>query len=304
MAADVAVLMSVYNGEKYIDQQIDSILAQRGVGVHLVIRNDGSTDSTATILDRRQNSSDRISILHGRNLGASQSFMTVARECNVAAPYYAFSDADDVWLPNKLRASIDVLQFITPTRPAVHISASTFVDENLAYKGQTECLPIPVPLDLENALVQARLPGAAATMNRALFDLLTSYHPKTIVMHDAWVYLLAATFGLILYEDTPYLLYRQHGNNISRDAGSFFARSRRRWSMIRAKGDLHRQQAEEFFRVFGPSMTEKQRALVLRFISHNNNFASRARFVINPQVRFNKKRSKILYLLRAALART
>lgn len=299
---DVAVLMSVFNGERFIDAQIESILAQRDVNVHLLIRDDGSTDGTAgKLIEWQKRSLGRITVTSGPNLGAPHSFMTVAHECRVAAPYYAFSDADDVWLPNKLRSSIDALQFIEVGRPAAYVSAMTLVDEDLSYKGRTAFLP---PLVFENALVQARLPGAGTTLNRALFDLLRSYRPRNIVMHDAWVYLLVTAFGAIIYDDTPCLLYRQHGRNISISAASALARFRRRLSAIRTKGDLSRLQAAEFLEEFGGKLTDRKRDVAARFASHNISFLSRMKFVFDPPVTFNTKRSKLLYMARVALGRT
>lgn len=91
----VQVVMSTYNGEKYLKEQIDSILSQEGVDVRLYIRDDGSSDRTTDILASYQEHKN-VKIEKGNNLGFAKSFLTALDECD-EADYYAFSDQDDVW---------------------------------------------------------------------------------------------------------------------------------------------------------------------------------------------------------------
>lgn len=96
----VQVVMSTYNGEKYLKEQIDSILSQEGVDVRLYIRDDGSSDRTTDILASYQEHKN-VKIEKGNNLGFAKSFLTALDECD-EADYYAFSDQDDVWEKDKL----------------------------------------------------------------------------------------------------------------------------------------------------------------------------------------------------------
>ena len=96
----VLVLMSTYNGEKYLREQIDSILGQRGVEVSLLVRDDGSTDATLTTLDEYKESG-RLDYYCGNNLGPARSFMHLLQNAP-ASDFYAFSDQDDKWMDDKL----------------------------------------------------------------------------------------------------------------------------------------------------------------------------------------------------------
>ena len=106
----VAVLMSTYNGEKYLKKQIDTILTQKNVDVHLIVRDDGSTDTTRAILREYANTNERMTFIDdGQRLGVGQSFMTLlilAPECQ----YYSYSDQDDIWHEDKLICGIDMIR--------------------------------------------------------------------------------------------------------------------------------------------------------------------------------------------------
>lgn len=102
----VQVVMSTYNGEKYLKEQIDSILSQEGVDVRLYIRDDGSSDRTTDILASYQEHKN-VKIEKGNNLGFAKSFLTALDECD-EADYYAFSDQDDVWEKDKLSTAIEI----------------------------------------------------------------------------------------------------------------------------------------------------------------------------------------------------
>lgn len=104
----VQVVMSTYNGEKYLKEQIDSILSQEGVDVRLYIRDDGSSDRTTDILASYQEHKN-VKIEKGNNLGFAKSFLTALDECD-EADYYAFSDQDDVWEKDKLSTAVQLIQ--------------------------------------------------------------------------------------------------------------------------------------------------------------------------------------------------
>lgn len=117
----VQVVMSTYNGEKYLKEQIDSILSQEGVDVRLYIRDDGSSDRTTDILASYQEHKN-VKIEKGNNLGFAKSFLTALDECD-EADYYAFSDQDDVWEKDKLSTAIEILEEESQSTPLLYCSA-------------------------------------------------------------------------------------------------------------------------------------------------------------------------------------
>ncbi len=112
------VLLSAYNGEKYIREQLDSLLAQSLCGVEIFVRDDGSTDRTRGILEEYREQG-MLSWIAGENLGPSQSFWQLLRNCD-DADYYAFCDQDDVWDPDKLEVAVQALQQLDPVNPALY----------------------------------------------------------------------------------------------------------------------------------------------------------------------------------------
>lgn len=104
----VAVLLSTYNGSKYIKEQIDSILSQEGVNIDIYIRDDGSTDETVNIIYEYK--SNNIFLTEGKNIGVGNSFMELLYSVPEIYDYYAFADQDDIWSEKKIRIAIEVLQ--------------------------------------------------------------------------------------------------------------------------------------------------------------------------------------------------
>ena len=95
--------MSTYNGEKYIREQLDSILAQENVDVSILIRDDGSKDATLSILDEYSKRDNLSYYVDSRNLGACNSFIDLIWHVSLDYDYYALSDQDDFWLKDKFK---------------------------------------------------------------------------------------------------------------------------------------------------------------------------------------------------------
>ena len=126
----ITVLMSTYNGEKYLQEQLDSIFAQRDVTLHLIVRDDCSTDSTVELLRENQKKHPEMQVFIGsRNLKPCRSFFKLISE-NTSDDYYALSDQDDIWDEDKLIIAIKKLQKCDTTKPALYFSNFRIVDEN------------------------------------------------------------------------------------------------------------------------------------------------------------------------------
>ena len=211
----VQVLLSSYNGEKYIKQQIDSILAQKGVNVNLLVRDDGSKDNTNNILEKY---GDRIKVIYGENLGYTKSFLTLIDECG-EADYYALSDQDDVWLEDKLISGVERLEKEEGNKPLLYCSALQRVNEDLE-PGEIQNFP-GLKTNIYSALVRERLAGCTFVFNNVLRDLLTGSSKLNLeYSHDSWTLLMCyACGGEVIYDDMPHILFRRYGTNTSVDGG-------------------------------------------------------------------------------------
>lgn len=229
--ARIEILLAAYNGERFIREQIDSILAQTDDGWHLTLSDDGSTDGTPEILDAYARLyPEKIAFRRaGRRFGnARDHFFDLMRRCGAA--YMMFCDQDDVWRPDKVAktraamreaedscgAQMPVLVFSdqTPTDAQLRPLAPSL----MRYQKQDFRA-----FDYRGILMQNVVTGGAMMINRALAELGgRCADTSQVVMHDWWLAAVAARFGRIAYIDELLGAYRQHGENSvgAKDVGS------------------------------------------------------------------------------------
>lgn len=209
---NVVVLLSTYNGEQYIEEQIESILNQRNCTVTLIIRDDMSTDKTCGILDEYSKKGKLQWYRDGENLGAAKSFMRLLLNAP-EADYYAFADQDDVWKSDKLSHALSVLN--GHEEPAVYYANAELVDQALHPLGGNVYCGKQKPSMLM-ALCSCNVLGCTMVMNRKLADIVKRGEtPQKLLMHDNYVCAVCAVCaGSILYDNYVSMMYRQHGNNV------------------------------------------------------------------------------------------
>lgn len=208
---DVCVLMSTYNGEKYIEEQINSIIKQRDVNVTIIIRDDGSTDKTVSIIENEMKLHSNIHLIEGENIGASMSFFSVLWDAPLNYDYYAFSDQDDYWLENKLIKAVNLLEK-TDAQIKVYSSSLCVVDRNLNIIADTPMKRVQPTFG--NSLIENVLSGCTAVMSKDFVQLVRTYEmPRKQLMHDWWAYKVATAYGVVIHDYNSYILYRQHDNN-------------------------------------------------------------------------------------------
>ena len=219
----VGILLSCFNGEKYIKDQVDSFIAQTHSNWTLFVRDDGSSDETINILKNYQNEhASKIIILeNNQNLGINKSYEQLIHSAN-NCDYYMFSDQDDVWKPNKIKILLDEVKNQTEEqethKPLLIHSDLEVTDENLniIYKSfwDTEKLKPHYSNKLNYLLLQNYIVGCSTLFNKELLNILKiSGIPNEARMHDHWAGLIAAIFGKIFISRKKLTLHRQHENN-------------------------------------------------------------------------------------------
>ena len=220
----VAVMLATYNGEKYLSEQIDSILNQTYLNWVLFIRDDGSTDGTSETIDRYceshaekiirvNNPSDK----HGSNANFAALLLHVKEYYSFQ--YFMFCDQDDVWLEEKIEVTLSKMQKVESKNriPTLVHTDLKVVDENLNVLGDsffTYRALRPQITDLRHLLIQNNATGCTMLWNKALNDIVDdSLNNEGIFQHDWWMSLTASCFGQIAVMDHPTILYRQHGTN-------------------------------------------------------------------------------------------
>ena len=204
----VQVLLSSYNGEKYIQKQLDTIFAQKGVEVSCLVRDDGSSDGTLQVLRAYQEQEPRLQWVQGENLGWRKSFMELLRLAG-EADYYAFSDQDDEWFEDKLLTGVGMLEQRPEDIPLLFHCARIRKDPG----GEQEQQMLPRPLSVKNALMQEYCQGCAMMINRRARDLLCAYRPKGTYGHDFWVGVVCYLLGEVHYSPRPLFYHINHRDN-------------------------------------------------------------------------------------------
>lgn len=212
----VAILLTTYNGERFLEEQLNSIAQQTHRRWTLYISDDGSTDSTVAIITRFQQrlGSHRVHLLQGPRIGFAQNFLSLVRNPNISAEFFAFCDQDDIWFSDKLERSLARLADRGAKSPTVYCSRTRLIDEAGNVIG---CSPrfVRAP-SFNNALVQSLAGANTMVLNegaRALLARVPSTAP--VVSHDWLCYLLVSGCGgRVLYDAEPTLDYRQHDGNL------------------------------------------------------------------------------------------
>lgn len=286
----VAVLMSTYNGEKYLREQIDSILGQRGVEVSLLVRDDGSSDATLTILDEYKNSG-LLDYYCGNNLGPARSFMNLLQNAP-ASDFYAFSDQDDKWMDDKLITAITSMEGYE-SKPALYFSQTQLVDAQLNYIPSVIINP---KLTFGESLIYKFIGGCTMVMNHRLREAVGNFMPKIMPMHDIWIYSIALGIGAFVHFDpTPHILYRQHSNNtVGLGQGATYE-WKKRFRRFTTKNDERYLQARELSNGYHDKLTAPNAALLTLFIEGKTNVTRRFRMLTNRSLRCADCTTQLLF---------
>ena len=273
MPADVEVLLPAYNGEEFLAEQIDSVLAQRNVELTVLARDDGSDDRTPDLLQhyaRKFPGRFVVGKAPGR-LGPPGNVNWLLGQSS--APYVAFCDQDNVWRPDKLHT---LLERARAAERRLGGSTPVLVHSDLEVVNQDLEVVHPsfwrhsgaaAPRSrLAQLLVSNTVTGCASLANRSLVELATPLPPEAI-MHDHWLALVAAAFGHIEPVPRALVAYRQHGGNVVGARATGWPGMLRRLLSGRGRKDIRplQRQAAAFGRRFADRLDAGQLALVKGF---------------------------------------
>ncbi|MGS2778916.1 glycosyltransferase family 2 protein [Robertmurraya sp. GLU-23] len=297
----VQILLSTYNGEKYIKEQLESLIKQDYPNINILIRDDGSKDSTFHLVEDFQEKHSTIKSIKGKNVGVISSFFELAQHAD--ADFFAFCDQDDYWKPSKLSRAISLLEKEDPSIPLLYFSKLDLVDDQLQFLKHSQ-IP-PRGTGLENALIQNIATGCTIVFNRAMLELFKSRVPNVekVTMHDAWFYLLATAFGKTVYDEESHLLYRQHSSNTLGMANNKLKSAMIRYKNFQKTGKEKpfTKQAEEFYRLFKDELSSDQRKLVEDFLYKRESFINRFLYTMNTPLYRQNQRDTIIFKLLYAL---
>lgn len=210
----VAILLATKNGARFLRDQLQSYTIQTHAAWSLHVSDDGSSDETVCIIkDFARSVPQRATLRKGPAAGAASNFLNLLRDGSIEADYFAFSDQDDIWHPEKLERAIGMLRAQPSGQPALYCSRTNLIDEAGQHLGYSTAFNRPP--GFQNALVQNVGGGNTMVFNSAARDLLRHVPADIVVAHDWMTYLvISAAGGTIFYDKTSWVKYRQHQENL------------------------------------------------------------------------------------------
>lgn len=257
----IAVLLSSYNGSKYIIQQIDSIINQKGVNFHLFVSDDGSNDNTLDILKDYKKKNFIKEIFKNNFKNPSHNFhFLVNKVCDYE--FYAFADQDDIWLEDKLLHAVKSLK---DKNADLYCSRTKLIDENNNHIGFSE---LRKNISFGNSIVQSLAGGNTMVFTSRIAKKFSKVQKDLITSHDWTLYLLSQIFDYKLIYDVENLkvLYRQHSNNVIGDNTSLFSQIARALKVFLGEYKLWIDRNLKIVSIYENILSKQNKDILKKFI--------------------------------------
>lgn len=278
----VAVLMSTYNGEQYLDRQLQSLANQTvAENMDLYIRDDGSTDKTLDIIGRWKDTL-KIVLIQGQNLGPAMSFWSMLISQEIKADYYAFCDQDDIWDKYKLEQGISQISQVDGA--ALWCSNCRIIDKEGKVIVDRMNKEIPI-FTIPAQLVCGTTQGCAMVINNLLRDCIIKKRITVVPMHDFVVMTYAIAFGTVIYDERPFFSYRVHENNVVAKSGKKMLKRMANFaSQLFSKSHKNElsNYAEEFLKINSDKMDAGVSNYMNDIVKSKSSIMYRIRVIKNP----------------------
>jgi glycosyltransferase involved in cell wall biosynthesis len=274
----VDIVLATYNGDRFLEAQLQSILMQDYPDWRLLIRDDGSCDRTHEIIEaylqREPNRLKWLNLGEFENVGVTQNFNRLLEQSS--GDYTFLCDQDDSWLPQKITDSLDMMQRLeaqwgAETPILVHSDLSV-VSEQLEVLHSSFWRSHnldPACNSLQHLLIRNHITGCTILINKALRQIALPI-PQSAFMHDWWLGLVTAAFGKIAYLKQPTVLYRQHQQNqvgAQSQKWHYIASRLQQPQRIREYYRKTQKQARVFLERCGTQLSDKDREIISTYIN-------------------------------------
>lgn len=296
------VLLSTYNGKKYLREQLDSLLQQEEIDLYVYVRDDGSTDGTQEILMEYQDKFCSFSWYQGENIGPAYSFLELLKTSG-DFEYYAFCDQDDIWYKKKLQIACNTMQEESRLEvPKLYMSTYEVVNKDLELMFIRE-MHFERKFTFEETILGRCPSGCTMVFNRALRDIVKIYTPKYTRMHDFWLLLSAELVGAVIYTDNnPQLKYRQHENNVIGLSISFPKYIKRLLeSAINGENERQRE-AKELYNAYWKKIKDpKAKMNIKKILEYKKNIKNRFILIKSREFKSESTGKNILFVISVLL---
>lgn len=285
MKPKVAILLSTYNGEKYLRAQLNTILSQEDVDITVFVRDDGSQDGTVNILQEFEQNRG-VNVDYASNVGWRRSFMDLICKVSEGFDFYAFADQDDEWEADKLKRATKKME---ETDSVVYFSNLNLFDTDMNFVG-TQFSDDYRPLEkFETAFFEGVGTGATLAFDQRLLKKIKEYRPNQLLAHDAYVVALARLLypNQVFYDKVSKIRYRRHDNNATGFSGEFkpgkvsLAQRYKRYKKNNFKPFSNR--AAALIAGYSNQMSDVHYRYLSLIASANDNLSSRLRILFSPK---------------------
>lgn len=300
----ILILMSTYNGEDYVKQQLLSIINQKTENdIYIRIRDDGSYDHTCEIIQHMMNEyPEKIELIKGDNRGYNASFFELLHNAQ-GYDYYALSDQDDVWLPEKIDAAIKALSTEDDSLALLYASPSFLVRDDLIPYGITR--KKVREFTIYNTIIQNICPGHTQVINNTLLNKLKDkIDVKKIYVYDSWITNIAMLYGKIVYDINAYTFYRQHEKNqLGSGKGALGQLASSFRKLKSGDGIKYQQQIDYFIEKNEDKLKQEGFYTELFRYINSNSFIERLKYALSGKLYRQKKIETIAFYLAFVLGR-
>ena len=297
----VTILMSTYNGEKYLKEQIDSLLKQKNVKIKIFVRDDGSTDKTTEILDQYKRKK-LLEWYSGENKKSALSFFDLLKKAP-KSDYYAFCDQDDYWLDDKLCIALEKLSKFDNNKPCLYYGRPRLVDSKLNYIKNPKS-SMHSMISFRESIINSNATGCTMVFNYKLLCAMKKNTPNYIYMHDNWLHKLCLILkGNVFFDKDVHILYRQHENNVIGINNSFIKKIKKKLGSLLNKDRSRSKIIKSLYEEYSYLMSPEDKRLALLVVNYDKNFLNRLKlffcFKIRTKYFFRNLYFRIAVLLKA-----
>jgi glycosyltransferase involved in cell wall biosynthesis len=288
----VTVLLSTYDGEQFLQQQLDSLYEQSYPNIKILVRDDGSSDTTREILKSARLKGCIEQLEEHHHMGIPHSFFALLHQAaQTKTAYIAFCDQDDIWQANKIERAVSLLHPLSD-RPALYCSQVEVVTEQL----QTIKLSAKArKTGFGNALVENIAMGCTIVLNRKAVDLLCQQTlPDEVCIHDWWCYLVISCFGEVIFDDTALIKYRQHDANAIGTPTSHLELLKQKWRRLLSGRLRTSEQTLLFLKLFADQLPVTERELLEAVCKVKSSYWHRLRLAMSSAIWRQKPEDNII----------
>ena len=284
----VSVLLSTYNGEKYVKELLDSLHNQYGINLTIVVRDDGSKDNTPKILQEYKDKGIIDILILGENVGFQKSFHKLL-EAAPKSDYYAFSDQDDIWDPDKVLTGVETLKNEDHSLPLLYWCSFRSMDKNgkiyKLYSSRTQFTEGVDPL-IKNINTND-IRGCTCVFNQVSLDMMLELGLDGYRYHDWMIQIIASMFGKEIYDMYPHISYRCHENNCFGPAKANIDALKRVIKFYKTVelNNNHSKTAIEFYNAFKDKITNpKQLEFLESVVNYQTDKAAKKKLLHNKEM--------------------